>query len=45
MLDGQRRSFEFPDASGVGCFLSHMKICNQYETTLVLEEDATFVDM
>ena len=42
LMDGQRRSYEFPNSAAVGCFLSHMKICSQNESTLVLEEDAVF---
>ena len=40
MRDGQRRFYEFPNPKAVGCFLSHMRVCQTSATTLVLEDDA-----
>lgn len=40
LQDGQRRSFELPNAGAVGCFISHLAICSMEDVTLVVEEDA-----
>ena len=37
--DGQRRSFELPNAGAVGLFVSHLAMCSTQHDTLVLEED------
>ena len=38
--DGQRRSFELPNAGAVGLFVSHLATCSSERATLVLEDDA-----